>query len=65
MIRGPINTITPKINPNMALTMLRHPRQGEIGISINGSPLLVSTIHNQDLANVNIPLENGNVSLIL
>ncbi|KDR17589.1 borealin [Zootermopsis nevadensis] len=57
--------ITPKVAPNAPLSMVRHPRQGELAVSLSGSPLIVSsTLHEQN-ANVNLRLANGTVVSIL
>lgn len=57
--------ITPKIKPNAAMSVLRRPRQGEMVLSMQGSPLLVSSIVQENTANVNVPLNNGNVVSLL
>lgn len=57
--------ITPKIKPNTPLNVLRRPRQGEMVLSMQGSPLLVSAIVREDTANINVPLANGNVISLL
>jgi borealin len=55
------NLITPKVAPNAPLSMVRHPRQGELAVSLSGSPLIVSsTLHEQN-ANVNLRLADGRV----
>lgn len=57
--------ITPKVKPNTPLNVLRRPRQGEMVISMHGSPLLVSAVVNETSANINVPLRNGNVMSLL
>lgn len=57
--------ITPKVKPNTPLNILRRPRQGETVISMQGSPLLVSAVVQEDIANINIPLRDGNVMSLL
>ncbi|CAK9812433.1 borr [Anthophora plagiata] len=57
--------VTPKIKPNTPLNVLRRPRQGEMVLSMQGSPLLVSAITQDETANINVPLRNGNVISLL
>ncbi|XP_033319118.1 borealin-related [Bombus vancouverensis nearcticus] len=57
--------VTPKIKPNTPLNVLRRPRQGEMVLSMQGSPLLVSAVIQEDIANINVPLRNGNVMSLL
>lgn len=57
--------VTPKIKPNTPLNVLRRPRQGEMVLSMQGSPLLVSAVIHEDTANINVPLRNGNVISLL
>lgn len=57
--------VTPKIKPNTPLNVLRRPRQGEMVLSMQGSPLLVSAVVKEDTANINVPLRNGNVISLL
>ncbi|XP_017893383.1 borealin-like [Ceratina calcarata] len=59
------SVVTPKIKPNTPLNVLRRPRQGEMVLSMQGSPLLVSAIVEEHTANVNVPLRNGNVISLL
>ena len=47
------------MKPNTPQVILRHPKSGEMAISMQGSPLLVNHIVSNE-ANVNIPLGNGN-----
>lgn len=57
--------VTPKIKPNTPLNVLRRPRQGEMVLSMQGSPLLVSAVIEEKTANVNVPLSNGNMMSLL
>ncbi|XP_029177721.1 borealin [Nylanderia fulva] len=59
------DVVTPKIVPNTPLNVLRRPRQGEMVLSMQGSPLLVSAIVEEKIANINVPLGNGNVMSLL
>lgn len=63
--RPPISTsatVTPKVNMNEPISMMRRPNQGEVALSMTGSPLMVSSISRDDMATVSVPLANGNVS---
>ncbi|XP_078033493.1 borealin-related [Augochlora pura] len=57
--------VTPKVKPNTPLNVLRRPRQGEMVLSMQGSPLLVSAVVQENTANINVPLKNGNVISLL
>lgn len=57
--------VTPKITPNTPMNVLRRPRQGEMVLSMQGSPLLVSAVVQENIANINVPLSNGNVISLL
>ncbi|XP_033330120.1 borealin-related [Megalopta genalis] len=57
--------VTPKVKPNTPLNVLRRPRQGEMVLSMQGSPLLVSAVVQENTANINVPLRNGNVISLL
>lgn len=59
------NMVTPKVKPNTPLNVLRRPRQGEMVLSMQGSPLLVSAVVEEKTANINVPLANGNVMSLL
>lgn len=59
------DVVTPKIKPNTPLNVLRRPRQGEMVLSMQGSPLLVSAVVEEKTANINVPLSNGNVMSLL
>lgn len=57
--------VTPKVNPNIPLSVLRRPRQGEFAMSISGSPLMVSSVTYDEMASVSVPLPDGRVLSIL
>ncbi|KAF2893664.1 hypothetical protein ILUMI_12519 [Ignelater luminosus] len=57
-------TITPKVKPNIPQVVLRRPKQGEMALSMQGSPLMVSSVSSDALANVNIPLQDGRILTI-
>lgn len=57
--------VTPKVNPNSALTVLRRPKQGEFAMSAAGSPLMVSSVTNDDVVSISIPMPDGRVFSIL
>lgn len=59
------NVVTPKVKPNTPLNVLRRPRQGEMVLSMQGSPLLVSAVVEEKTANVNVPLANGSMMSLL
>ncbi|XP_015117049.1 borealin [Diachasma alloeum] len=59
------NPVTPKIKPNTPLNILRRPREGEMVLSMQGSPILVSGIVKERTANINVPLGNGNIISLL
>uniref|UniRef100_A0A1B6CSM4 Borealin C-terminal domain-containing protein n=1 Tax=Clastoptera arizonana TaxID=38151 RepID=A0A1B6CSM4_9HEMI len=58
-------TITPKINPNTPLNIMRRPKQGEVAVSMTGSPLLVSNIAHDELPHVTVPISDGRVFSIM
>ncbi|CAG2064270.1 unnamed protein product [Timema podura] len=60
-----LSVVTPKVQANASSTLLRYPRQGEMAISMSGSPLLVTSIINDRTANVSVPLLDGRVISIL
>ncbi|XP_069683937.1 borealin-like [Periplaneta americana] len=60
-----LSLITPKVAPNAPLSILRHPRQGELAVSLSGSPLIVTSMLAEQRANVNVPLPDGRVLSIL
>lgn len=47
---------------NEPMSVMRRPNQGEIALSMTGSPLLVSNVSRENMATVSVPLLNGNVS---
>ncbi|KAF9410006.1 hypothetical protein HW555_010786 [Spodoptera exigua] len=54
--------ITPKVTPQTPLTVLRQPRQGEMVVSMSGSPVMVPscyTMKPDEMANCNILLQDG------
>ncbi|KAJ8710512.1 hypothetical protein PYW08_009027 [Mythimna loreyi] len=54
--------ITPKVTPHTPLTVLRQPRQGEMVVSMSGSPVMVPscyTLKPDEMANCNILLQDG------
>lgn len=57
--------VTPKVKPNTPMSILRRPREGEMVLSMQGSPLLVSAVVQERSANVNVPLNNGDVISLL
>ncbi|KAK2588792.1 hypothetical protein KPH14_001668 [Odynerus spinipes] len=64
-MKNEFSLITPKIKPNTPLNVLRRPREGEMVLSMQGSPLLISAIVPDKTANVNVPLSNGNIISLL
>ncbi|KAB0799343.1 hypothetical protein PPYR_07223 [Photinus pyralis] len=56
--------ITPKVKPNTPQVVLRRPKQGEIALSMQGSPLMVDHIVSHAKPSVNIPLLDGRVCAI-
>uniref|UniRef100_A0A1Q3F477 Putative cell division cycle-associated protein 8 n=1 Tax=Culex tarsalis TaxID=7177 RepID=A0A1Q3F477_CULTA len=56
------SAITPKVQPNSAMAILRHARLGEPVYAITGSPVITANIL-ESTANVNIPVENGMLSI--
>ncbi|XP_075210701.1 borealin-related [Lycorma delicatula] len=61
----PITTITPKVNMNKPLTVIRHARIGEQAVSMSGSPLMLSSVPREDVATVSVPLQDGRIATIL
>ncbi|XP_025408736.1 uncharacterized protein LOC112682376 [Sipha flava] len=61
----PSVTVTPKVNMNEPISVMRRPNQGEVALSMTGSPLMVSSVSRDDMATVSVPLANGNVLSIL
>lgn len=72
MFQTPINrpplpaslTVTPKVNMEEPMSMMRRPNQGEVALSMTGSPLMISSVSRDDMATVSVPLANGNVNTI-
>ncbi|XP_021707899.1 borealin isoform X2 [Aedes aegypti] len=54
--------ITPKVQPNTPMAIMRHARLGESIYSITGSPVITAAMV-EEMANVNIPIQNGILSL--
>lgn len=57
-----MSLITPKVQPNTPMALLRHARVGESVYSMTGSPVITSTMV-EETANVNIPIANGVLSI--
>lgn len=57
--------VTPKMNMNEPMSMMRRPNQGEVAISMTGSPLMISSVTRDDMVTASVPLANGNVNEIL
>ncbi|KAG7300617.1 hypothetical protein JYU34_014910 [Plutella xylostella] len=54
--------ITPKVAPHTPLMLLRQPRQGEMVVSMSGSPVMMPTCNNipsEEKAHCNIMLQDG------
>lgn len=47
------------MKPNTPQLVLRRPKIGEVAVSMQGSPLLVSGVVTDEVPNVNIPLGDG------
>uniref|UniRef100_A0A336MY84 CSON008238 protein n=1 Tax=Culicoides sonorensis TaxID=179676 RepID=A0A336MY84_CULSO len=54
--------ITPKVQPNMPLAILRRAKVGETVFSVTGSPVITAAAV-ENMANVNIPVQNGVLSI--
>lgn len=54
--------ITPKVQPNTPMAILRRANIGETAYSVNGSPVITSAAI-EEVANVNIPVRNGVLSI--
>lgn len=52
-------SVTPKCTPNTPQVLLRRPKAGEVALSFQGSPLMTAPVVTDDMANVNIPLNDG------
>uniref|UniRef100_A0A182JRT1 Borealin C-terminal domain-containing protein n=1 Tax=Anopheles christyi TaxID=43041 RepID=A0A182JRT1_9DIPT len=57
-----ISQIMLKVEPNTPLAFIRYPRAGESVYSLTGSPV-VNAVMTKNMANVNIPVPNGMLSL--
>ena len=55
--RPPMGSVTPKVDPYCPMPLKRYARQGEMAISLTGSPLMVTT--NITEPNISLPLNNG------
>ncbi|XP_055533577.1 borealin-like isoform X2 [Wyeomyia smithii] len=58
-VYGPI---TPKVQPNSAMAIIRHARLGESVYSITGSPVITANML-EATANLNIPVQNGMLAI--
>lgn len=47
------------MKPNTPQVLLRRPKQGEVALSLQGSPLLTGSVMTDNVANINIPLDDG------
>ncbi|XP_053688450.1 borealin-like isoform X2 [Sabethes cyaneus] len=54
--------ITPKVQPNSAMAIIRHARLGEPVYSITGSPVITANML-EATANLNIPVQNGMLAI--
>ncbi len=61
----PVPAVTPKVNPNQPIAVLRRPRLGEFVVSLLGSPLMVTSVSHDNMASVSIPLSDGKILSIL
>lgn len=55
--------VTPKIQMNTPMSLLRYPKVGETVISMSGSPVIVNGGAIQGVANINIPIKDGMFSM--
>ncbi|XP_071442990.1 borealin-like isoform X2 [Hetaerina americana] len=60
-----MNTVTPKFNLNAPMSVVRVPREGEVAMSLTGSPLRVTSVITDSKPNVIVPLDNGRVLSVL
>ncbi|XP_019878209.2 uncharacterized protein LOC109606069 isoform X2 [Aethina tumida] len=51
--------VTPKVKPNTPQVIMRKPKQGEMVLSLSGSPLYTGSVVSETNPNVNIPLQDG------
>ncbi|KAJ9578124.1 hypothetical protein L9F63_025015 [Diploptera punctata] len=58
------NFVTPKVPLNAPLSVARYPQQGEVAISLQGSPLMVAPLPQNYRANACISLPDGKVMSI-
>ncbi|KAG4071335.1 hypothetical protein HA402_004039 [Bradysia odoriphaga] len=61
--RSIIAPVTPKIQMNTPMSLLRYPKIGETIISMSGSPVIVNGGAMQGIANINIPIKDGMFSM--
>ena len=47
------------MKPNTPQVLLRRPKLGEVALSMQGSPLLTGAVMTDNVANINIPLDDG------
>lgn len=47
------------MEPNTPQVLLRRPKQGEVALSMQGSPLITGGTMGDGTANINIPLRDG------
>ncbi|XP_046389659.1 uncharacterized protein LOC124158551 [Ischnura elegans] len=60
-----MGTVTPKFNPYAPMSVVRVPKEGELAMSLTGSPLQVTRVIHDSKANVIVPLENGQILSVL
>lgn len=53
----PMTAVTPKVDPYCPMPLKRYARQGEMAISLTGSPLMMTTSITEP--NISLPLNNG------
>lgn len=61
--RSVMAPVTPKIQMNTPMSLLRYPKVGETIISMSGSPVIVNGGAMQGVANINIPIKDGMFSM--
>ncbi|KAJ6638738.1 Borealin [Pseudolycoriella hygida] len=61
--RSVVTPITPKIQMNTPVSLLRYARVGETVISMSGSPIIVNGGSTTGSANINIPIKEGIFSM--
>uniref|UniRef100_A0A1B6MHW9 Borealin C-terminal domain-containing protein n=1 Tax=Graphocephala atropunctata TaxID=36148 RepID=A0A1B6MHW9_9HEMI len=57
-------SIAPKIS-DRPMCVMRRPVQGEMAISMSGSPLMVGAFSTEDIPTVNVPLQDGRIMSIV